>query len=103
MNINELISQGKNITVSVTPADLKEFAMEVANIVVSELKEAEADKTKEEKRYKQKEAAAYLGKSIPTLWRWEKSGYLVPDGRAGETPYYLESTLKKLGRKEETL
>ena len=41
-------------------------------------------------------AAEYLGVSIQTLRRWEKSGKLSPDeSRKGNTRYYDESKLLK--------
>lgn len=32
-----------------------------------------------------------------TLWKWNKSGYLKPDGKIGKRPFYLKSTLDRLG------
>lgn len=93
MNISELINQ-TNVTISVSAADLKEFALNV----ISEYQQAAEAASKEDKRFTTAEAAKFLGKSIPTLWRWKKEGYLVPDGQTGNSPYYLLSSLTKLGK-----
>ena len=93
MNISELINH-QNVTISVTAADLKEFAFSV----IDEYKQTTEVASKEDKRLTTAEAAKYLGKSIPTLWRWKKEGYLVPDGQTGKNPYYLLSSLKIFGK-----
>ena len=93
MNISELINH-QNVTISVTAADLKEFAINV----IDEYQQAAEKESKEDKRLTTAEAAKYLGKSTPTLWRWKKEGYLVPDGQTGKNPYYLLSTLNQFGK-----
>lgn len=93
MNISELINQ-TNVTISVSAADLKEFALGIIN----EYKQTAEKANKEDKRLTAAEAAKYLGKSVPTLWRWKKEGYLVPDGQTGKNPYYLLSSLKIFGK-----
>lgn len=94
MNIQSLLGESSNIMVSVTPSDLREFAL----AVVAEYRATEEQQPKEDKRFSQSEAAKFLGKSLATLWRWQKIGYLIPDGRVGLQPYYLQSTLENLGK-----
>lgn len=94
MNIQTLLNESSNVTVSVSPSDLKEFAL----AVVEALRATETQQPKEDRRLTQSEAAKFLGKSLATLWRWQKSGYLIPDGRIGLQPYYLQSTLENLGK-----
>ena len=53
MNIQELIANGQNVTISVTPADLKEFALTVAE----EVKALLAKEDKPDKRLTAKDAA----------------------------------------------
>lgn len=91
MNINELINQ-TNVTISVSAADLKEFALNV----LDEYRASVQSVT--DKRLTIKEAADYLNKSVPTLWRWKAQGYLMPDGQIGKNPYYLLSTLNQFGK-----
>lgn len=93
MNISELINHA-NVTISVSAADLKEFALGI----ISEYKQTAEKANKEDKRLTTAEAAKYLGKSVPTLWRWKKEGYLMPDGQTGNSPYYLLSSLTKFGK-----
>lgn len=102
MNIQALLSAGQNITVSVTPADLKEFAL----VIIDRYKataEAEALRRRNDRRMTGTEAAKYLGKSLATLWRWQKAGLLVPDGRIGQQPFFFQSTLDNFGRKDAAL
>lgn len=93
MKISELISQA-NVTISVSAADLREFA----HSVLDEYRASQQDAGKGEERMTIKQAAAYLNKSVPTLWRWQKSGYLKPDGQIGKNPYYLRESLNKIGK-----
>ena len=60
------------------------------------IKERDDEREKQEQRFSQKEAARYLGKSVPTLWRWQKEGYLHADGYVGSQPYYFKQTLDNL-------
>lgn len=58
---------------------------------------AEIREKENEKLMTQKEVTARLGVSAPTLWRWEKSGLLVPV-RFGGKKLYKASDLKKIAR-----
>ena len=89
MNIQELLSSGQNVTIAVTPADLREFALTVAE----EVKASWAAKDRQDKRLTAKEAAAQLGVTVNSLYRWNKNGYLSPAGHIGQKPYYLQSQI----------
>lgn len=89
MNIQELLSSGQNVTIAVTPADLKEFALTVAE----EVKASWNAKDRQDKRLTAKEAATLLGVTVNSLYRWNKSGYLSPAGHIGQKPYYLQSQI----------
>lgn len=93
MKISDLIAEGANVYVTVSVADLREFFEEVAQQV---MKERDDEREKQEQRFSQKEAARYLGKSVPTLWRWQKEGYLQADGYVGSQPFYYKKTLDSL-------
>lgn len=89
MSIQELLSSGQNVTIAVTPADLKEFALTVAE----EVKASWAAKDRQDKRLTIKEAAESLGVTVNSLYRWNKNGYLSPAGHIGQKPYYLQSQI----------
>lgn len=92
MSIQELIATGQNVTIAVTPADLKEFALAVAE----EVKAAMSANDTQDRRLTIQETARALGVSVNTLWRWRKDGYLQPAGFVGRKPYYLQSQIDKL-------
>lgn len=95
MKISEMLAY-PNVTISVTAADLKEFALEVIE-EVKQAAEAKAEaKNAANCRYSLEEAAKYLGRTPATLWRWRKTEYLKPDGYIGVSPYYLKSSLDKI-------
>lgn len=89
MNIQELLSSGQNVTIAVTPADLREFALTVAE----EVKASWSAKDRQDKRLTAKEVAAQLGVTVNSLYRWNKNGYLSPAGHIGQKPYYLQSQI----------
>lgn len=103
MNIQELLKAtggATSITLSVTPADLKEFAL----AVVDEVRNADENVRKQEKEkvdaagdedplFTQTEAAEYLAVSKSTLWRWKQMGYLNPVTKIGARPMYSKADL----------
>lgn len=89
MNIQELLSSGQNVTIAVTPADLREFALTVAE----EVKASWSAKDRQDKRLTAKEVAEQLGVTVNSLYRWNKNGYLSPAGHIGQKPYYLQSQI----------
>lgn len=89
MNIQELLSSGQNVMITVTPADLKEFALAVAE----EVKASWAANAKQDRRLTVKEAAGQLGVTVNSVYRWNKNGYLSPAGHIGQKPYYLQSQI----------
>lgn len=100
MNINEILRSGANVQLVINALDLKELFLEWQA-------EVEANKVKEkEETYKTvEEAAAILHRDRSSLWRWAKSGYLVPI-KVGAKSFYRMSDIKKIdgglryGRKE---
>ena len=88
--IAQLMAIGTNVQLVVTLADLKELFLEWQA-------EVEANKVKEkEETYKTvDEAAAILHRDRRSLWRWAKSGYLVPI-KVGAKSFYRMSDIKKL-------
>ena len=86
MNISELSNLNANVSVCVTLADLKEFGSEI-------MAEAAAKPVEKEEKYlTTDEVCDILHVSSNTLWRWGKSGYLVPN-KVGRTPMYRQSDI----------
>ncbi len=75
MNIAQILSAGAhNISLTVTPADLKEFAVTIFEQCRAEY----APKSQPEIYHSKREAMSLLGVSDATLWRWNRDGYLCP-------------------------
>ena len=89
MNIQQLSNLGANVSVCVSLADLREFVSEL--VVEAAAKPVES----EEKYLKTDEVCKILHVSSNTLWRWGKSGYLVPN-KVGRTPMYRKSDIDNL-------
>lgn len=91
MNINSLLSADANISVVVSIADLKEFAL---NVVAEAMAAKEAEK-KEERYLTPDVVADMVGVSKNTLWRWEKEKYLIPI-KVGRKSRYKLSDVKSI-------
>ena len=91
MQINSLLSADANISVVVSIADLKEFAL---NVVAEAMAAKEAEK-KEERYLTPDDVADMVGVSKNTLWRWEKEKYLIPI-KVGRKSCYKLSDVKSI-------
>lgn len=81
-----------NVTLHVfTDEQLRAYSMNLIN----EMLEAISPSKEVDVYLSVDETADLLKVSKPTLWRWEKSNYLVPV-RAGRTPRYRRSDIQKL-------
>ena len=89
MNINELINTDANISVVVSIADLKEFAL---NVVAEAMAAKEAEK-KEERYLTPDVVADMVGVSKNPLWRWDEGKYLIPF-KVGRKSRYMLSDVK---------
>lgn len=94
MSVKELLDAESRVTLAVTPADLREFAL----AVVEEAVAAWDARDRADTVVFAKDAARELGVSEGTLWRWDNNGYLKPAGYVGRRPYYMRSQLDNLGR-----
>lgn len=96
-NISKLLEVSDNISVTVTLADLKEFALAVVNEVMA-ARQAERE---EEKYLSPDEVAEMMGVCTNTLWRWNTQKYLCPV-KVGRKSKYKWSEVKKIleGRKD---
>ncbi|MCD8210945.1 MAG: MerR family transcriptional regulator [Prevotella sp.] len=99
---NQLIENGELVVIKLS--QLSELiGLKVKDAMFGALDEYNARKLSEKKpdeRISQKEVCEILHKSISTLNRWEKEGYLIPAGRNGKTPYYYRSQIDNLGKLE---
>ena len=86
MNIHKMLENGTNALFLVSGGDLREFAL--ALIADATAKPAEA----EERYLTADEVCENLHVSHSTLWRWGKSGYLVPK-KVGRRPKYRQSDI----------
>lgn len=91
MNIKELLLESGNVTLAVTPTDLQEFAV----FLIDEAKSLALQEKQPEQYLTPDETAKRFNVSLNTLWRWSKSGYLVPI-KTGRTPRYKLSDIEKL-------
>lgn len=91
MNIQELFkaADGANITLSVTPSDLKEFAL----AIIEEVKEKEEEKPEE--YMTPADVMKICGVSSNTLWRWNRDKYLCPI-KFGNRNFYKRADIEKL-------
>ena len=91
MRIESLLESSANVSITVTPTDLKEFALSLIN----EAMDMGCKQKTPESYLTQKEAAEKLNVSESTLWRWKKTKYLVPS-KVGKTVYYKLSDIENL-------
>ena len=91
MRIEEFLNNGTNVSITVTPIDLKEFAM----FLIEQAQVNEREKAQEEQFLTSDEVSAKIGVSKNTLWRWEKESYLMPI-RIGRKPLYKLSEINAL-------
>ena len=91
INFEKLLEAGANVSVTVSVADLKEFAL----YLLDEAKEQGKSEKEPEQWLTPKEAARLLGVSGNTLWRWNNTGYLTHT-KVGRKPFYRLSDINKL-------
>lgn len=100
MNVKELLNMGCNgISVTLSPMDLKEFAL----AIIDEVRNEEAAKkhaVQSVERLTPKQVKEQYGLSLSTLWRWGKLGYLKPD-KLGYHSFYKKSDIENLMSRRE--
>ncbi len=74
MNVQEQLKNGSNVMFVLSGGDLKEFAL----ALISEAQKSKESEMKDEVYLSADEAAKELQVTKPTLWRWDKNGYLQP-------------------------
>lgn len=93
--IAELLKRNQgNVQLVVSAADLRELVNEWCDEREA-LKEAERKSIVEVERISQTEVEKTLGVTSATLWRWAKSGYLIPK-KVGRKNVYLKSDIDRI-------
>lgn len=99
MNIDEILRTEAKLTLSVSAADLKNFAL----VIIKETKEqmeATIRAETEERYLSPTETAKKLGVDRSTLWRWKKRRYLLPVYIGGKPRYKLSDINQLLNNEE---
>ena len=96
MEIKNLLNQGNNVQLVIGIADLKELFMSWQD---ERDNQHDFAQDAEDVSLSADEVAAKLKVTKVTLWRWEKTGYLVPK-KVGRKPLYLRSQIEHLLKKE---
>ncbi|MBQ4519625.1 MAG: helix-turn-helix domain-containing protein [Bacteroidaceae bacterium] len=81
----------------VDEAALRKVVTDTVRQVMNQAK-AEAEAAKEMATLTREEVAELLNVTKPTLWRWEKAGYLIPK-KIGKRVLYLRSEVEEMVRK----
>lgn len=92
MNIQSLIESKANVSVTVSVAELNEFAESVVSRFIERMN---LDNKKDDGLCTMKEAAKQVRRTVGTLDRWRKAGYLVPIYVGGK-PMYKQSDIDKI-------
>ena len=91
MNVADLINAGTNVSITITPADLEEFALSI----IDKVKQAQDHEQQPESYMTPDEVASVFDVTKNTLWRWDKIGYLKPV-RCGRRLHYKRSDVTRL-------
>lgn len=99
MRIHDLLNNdSENITISVNPTDLKEFAL---FILEEGRKNNESKSNQNEQLLSKEDVKTRLNVSSTTLWNWEKKNYLIPI-KVGRRIFYSSSDLDTLRKSTKT-
>lgn len=93
--ITELLKKNQgNVQLVVSAADLRELVNEWCDEREAQ-KEAERKSAEDKQRINKSEIKKALNVTDATLWRWAKSGYLVPI-KVGRKNVYLKSDIDRI-------
>lgn len=95
MNIQELAQCAPQINLTITAADLRNFASELISQTKEQL-EQEISDSKAETYLSSEKVMEMMEISKTTLWRWKQRGYLVPVRIGGNDRYRLSDIQKIL-------
>lgn len=94
MSLTEIINSGANITLQVSADQLGQFANDLIGKAKMELAR-EIEENSKEVYYTREQAATILSVTLPTLWNWDKKGFLKPV-RFGGLCRYKKSDIERL-------
>lgn len=94
--IADIIKQNQNVQLVLSTSDLRELVNEWCDEREAQ-KEAERLAVEKVERISPTDVAKTLGVTSATLWRWGKSGYLVPI-KVGRKNVYLKSDIDRILR-----
>lgn len=86
----EIDKKGQQIQLVISASDLETVIKGIVSETMGEISAASKDS-----KITRIAAIKRLGKSEATLWRWERSGYLVPV-RQGKDVFYRESDIRAI-------
>ena len=86
MSLQEFIDSGANVSITVSGSDLLQFANHLIRASKEELENTLLTKQKET-YITPDEAKVQLHVDRSTLWRWAKTGYLIPVEVGGKRLY----------------
>lgn len=86
MSLQEFIDSGANVSITVSGSDLLQFANHLIRTTKEELENTLLTKQKET-YITPDEAKVQLHVDRSTLWRWAKTGYLIPVEVGGKRLY----------------
>lgn len=86
MSIQEIIQSGANVSITIGTSDLMQFANHLIRSTKEELESTVLAKNKET-YVTPDEAKVQLHVDRSTLWRWAKTGYLIPVEVGGKRLY----------------
>ena len=85
MNVKDFVTMGGNLSVSVKLDELRQWHDEL--VASPGVKKPNEKPSVQEELLTRKEVLKILGVDASTLWRWAKSGYLVPSNFGGQRRY----------------
>jgi len=90
MNLQTIISENPNISITINANDLAVFAQSIAETTARTILDG-----KKEKLFTRTEVRDLLHVSDATLWRWDKNG-IVNGKKIGNRRYYTEADVNEL-------
>ncbi len=94
MNLKEILEAAPSINLTVSAADLRDFASQLIEQTKDQLEQTISD-SKAETYVSTEKTMELLDICKTTLWRWKKRNYLVPI-RVGGSERYRMSDIKKI-------
>lgn len=102
MDIQNLINNNPDGVAIISLSDLKEFAVTIlkeSNSPAPQENSSQASIMSEDISLSSEQVAQILNVDKSTLWRWAKSGYLLPY-KIGHKNYYSRSEIEELLKKK---